>query len=334
MKAAVLHAIHTPLRVKERPRPEPQRNEVVVELRGAALNRRDWWITQGKYPGIRLPVILGSDGAGTVVQCGPDADPKWLGRAIVINPGLDWGDSPKAQSPKFTILGMPRDGTFAEYVALPQAALFDKPEHLDWYAAAALPLAGLTAYRALFTQGELVPGDRLLITGIGGGVATMALQFALAAGANVWVTSSSEAKRQAAKTRGAAGSFDYTDPDWPRQAREEAGLFDLIVDGTGGAQHPALIELAAPGGRIVHYGATAGMPDKLDLFKVFWKQLRIQGTTMGSPSDFDAMLQFVNQHRITPIIEHVYPLEEINQAFETMAQHRQMGKLVVAIRSE
>ena len=330
MKAALLRQLKSPLVLEQLPDPSPGPGEAVVELHAAAINRRDYWITQGMYPGIRLPVVLGSDGAGVVTRCGPDVDPTWLGREVVINPGFDWGDEPTHQSDRFTILGMPRDGTFAEAVAVPASQLHSKPEHLDWPLAAALPLGGVTAYRALFTQGRIRAGERVLVTGIGGGVATFALQFALAAGADVWVTSSSQAKRDGAVERGAAGAFDYRQTDWLRTAQETAGAFDLIIDSAGGKGYGSLVELAAPGGRIVNYGATAGPPETVDLFKVFWKQLRLQGTTMGSPDDFAAMLEFTCRHRIEPIVDTVHPLDDINEALEAMRKSRQFGKLVLA----
>ncbi len=331
MKAAVLKAIKSPLVVESRPQPVPQVGEVVVRLQAAALNRRDYWITQGLYPDIRLPVILGSDGAGVVTHGGPQVDPAWIGRRVVINPGIDWGDASTHQSADFTILGMPRDGTFAESVAVPVRQLHDSPEHLDDAQAAALPLGGVTAYRALFTQGELQSGERVLITGIGGGVATFALQFALAAGAHVWVTSSSEAKIARAVERGASGGFDYRREGWHDAALKSAGPFDLVIDSAGGAGYAALVELAAPGGRIVNYGATAGPPPQLDLFKVFWKQLRLQGTTMGSPDDFAAMLEFTRRHRIVPMIDQIVALDQVNEALDKMRRSQQLGKIVLRV---
>jgi zinc-binding alcohol dehydrogenase/oxidoreductase len=218
MKALVLNAIKTPLALEDHPAPSPAAGEAVVALKAAALNRRDYWITQGMYPGIMLPVVLGSDGAGVVASVGTNVDAAWQGREVIIDPGLDWGDSEAAQSTKFHILGLPRDGTFADQVVVPATQLHDKPLHLTWQEAAALPLAGVTAYRALFSQGGLQRGDALLITGIGGGVATFALQFAIAAGANVWVTSSSDEKIARAVALGAKGGFNYKSDSWPKEA--------------------------------------------------------------------------------------------------------------------
>lgn len=331
MNALVLKDIKTPLSWEERPSLSPAAGEVVVQLRAAALNRRDYWITQGLYPGIEPPVILGSDGSGLVTQTGDGVEHAWQGREVLINPALDWGDSQAAQSAEFNILGLPRDGTFATEVAVPAGQLHDKPKWMDWQQAAALPLAGLTAYRAVFSQGNLQPRETVLITGIGGGVATFALQFAVAVGADVWVTSSSSEKIERAKQLGARGGFNYTEPEWIKAMSAEAGAPNLILDSAGGSGYRALVNLAAPGGRIVNYGATAGMPEKLDLFKVFWKQLRLIGSTMGSPADFAAMLELVEKHRIAPVIDHVLPLEQGNQALKLMQSSPQFGKYVLTI---
>ena len=334
MRAVVLNEVKSPLATVERPSIEPVAGEVIVELRAASLNRRDFWITQGLYPGIKPPVILGSDGAGVVAKLGEGVDKKWLGCEVILNPGLQWGDDSQAQADDFEILGLPRDGTFSTEVTVPASQLHLKPEHLDWQHAAALPLAGVTAFRALFTQGGLQSGETVLITGIGGGVATFALQFAVACGADVWVTSSSQQKIARAVEVGARGGFDYSDDQWPKAMLAEAKAPSLILDGAGGAGYANLIGLAGPGGRIVNYGATAGAPPKLDLFKVFWKQLRVVGSTMGSPSDFTAMLDFVREHKIQPIVDREFALNDANEAIACMASSPQFGKYVLNIGPE
>ena len=331
MKALVLNEIKQPLNLEERPPLEAGPGEVVVRLNAAALNRRDFWITRGMYPGIVTPIVPGSDGAGVVDRVGDGVDDSWLGQEVLINPGLDWGTNEAAQSDAFTILGLPRNGTFATEVAVPAGQLHAKPESFSWEEAAALPLAGLTAYRALFSQGGLKAGENVLITGIGGGVATFALQFAVAAGANVWVTSSSGGKRKRAIELGANGGFDYLEDDWGKACLKSAGAPNLIIDSAGGPGYATLLDIAAPGGRIVNYGATAGPPEKLDLFKVFWKQLRLLGSTMGSPADFAAMLNFVAEHSLKPVVDDVVPLTEGPEAVERMKNSPQFGKIVLRI---
>jgi NADPH:quinone reductase-like Zn-dependent oxidoreductase len=300
-------------------------------LKAAALNRRDHWITRGLYPGVRPPVVLGSDGAGIVTACGKGVDENWIGREVIIDPGINWGDDPRAQGKEFVILGSPHDGTFASEVAVHSSQLHDKPEKLDWIEAAALPLAGVTAYRAVMTQGAIEPGDTVLITGVGGGVATFTLQFALAVAEAVWVTSSSQEKIDRAITMGARGGANYRDSAWADQLAAAGAEPTLVVDSAGGTGYDSLIRLVAPGGRVVNYGATAGPPEKLDLFKVFWKQLRLQGTTMGSPEDFAAMLEFASKHDVKPLIDEVFPLARGAEAIERMKASPQFGKVVLEI---
>jgi zinc-binding alcohol dehydrogenase/oxidoreductase len=286
---------------------------------------------QGLYPGLQLPVTLGSDGAGIVESVGVDADPSLVGEEVLMNPGLHWGESPAAQGDRFEILGMPTDGTFATHVVVPASCLHPRPTHLSWEEAAALPLAGVTAYRALFTRGQVESGQNVLITGIGGGVATFALQFAVAAGANVFVTSSSAEKISAAKSQGALEGFFYTDDEWYKTCGQETGGMDVIIDSAAGPNYGRLLDVARPAARIVNYGATAGPPEKIDMFKVFWKQLSLCGSTMGSPAEFAKMLEFVSQHTIRPVVDKTYPLPEGNEALARMNRGDQRGKIVLVV---
>jgi zinc-binding alcohol dehydrogenase/oxidoreductase len=274
-------------------------------------------------------VILGGDGSGIVGPVGRGVSNSWSGREVVLYPGIDWGEQPSAQGQDFRVLGMPDDGTLATSVAVAVSHLYARPPHLDWQESAALPMAGVTAYRAAFVQGRLRADQRVLVSGVGGGVATFALQFALAAGAEVWVTSSSPRKIQHAVSLGARGGLDYREAGWHRELLKLSGPLDLILDGAGGPGYTQLIELAAPGGRIVNYGATAGRPDGLNLHKVFWKQLHLIGSTLGSPQDFAAMLDFVQQHSLRPIVDQVFPLDDANLALARLAESRQFGKLVL-----
>ena len=208
MRAVRLTAVNQ-IGLTEIPEPLPASGEAVVSIRAAALNHRDVWIKQGQYAGLKFPLTPGSDGAGVVSSAASGAAGGWAGREVVINPSLDWGAHERAQGGLFSILGLPRDGTLAERVSVPLAQLAPKPAHLSWEEAAALPLAGLTAWRALVARADLQEADRVLITGIGGGVALFALQFAVAHGAEVWVTSSSEEKVSRAVELGARGGFIY-----------------------------------------------------------------------------------------------------------------------------
>jgi zinc-binding alcohol dehydrogenase/oxidoreductase len=321
MKALVLKEMKKPLVLLEMPSPKAAKNQVIVKLRAAALNRRDYWITQGLYPGVKCPVILGSDGAGITEQAAE----------VIINPGYNWGDNQQAQGSDFRILGMPDNGTFAEEIAVPKEQLFPKPEHLDSEHAAALPLASLTAYRALFAQGKLQSSQTVIITGIGGGVACMALRLAVAVGATVIVTSSSQAKIDKALDAGAAAGFLYTTEGYASKVIEQFGPVHLIIDGAGGDGYGELVDMVCPGGTIVSYGITAGRSTKLELRKLYWKQLHLVGSTMGSPDDFAAMLEMVNKHKIEPIIDEVFDLSDGNKAIEKMNVSSQFGKLVLRI---
>lgn len=331
MKAIQLPAVNQ-LQIVDVPDPRPARGEVVVALRAAALNHRDVWIKAGQYAGLKWPCIPGSDGAGVVDACGEGVDAEtWRGREVIINPSFGWGDAEHAQDARFTILGLPRDGTLAEKVAVPVEQLTAKPAHLTWEEAAALPLAGLTAYRALFSRAKAVEGERVLISGVGGGVALFAMQFAVAAGAEVWVTSSSEEKIRLAVKLGAKGGFDYRQPDWAAAAAKNPGWFNVIIDSAGGEGFGQLIDVAAPGGRIAFFGATRGDPPSLPMRKVFWRQLSLLGTTMGSPADWSAMVSFVGRHHLRPVVSEVFPLSRGADAFALMERSAQFGKIVVKI---
>ncbi len=328
MKAVVLSAVNS-LAVAEVSAPRPGPGEVVVTLKAAALNHRDVWIKAGQYAGLKFPSVPGSDGAGVVTAVGEGVERAWLGREVMINPSFGWGKSERNQGAEFSILGLPREGTLAEQVAVPVEQLADKPARLSWEGAAALPLAGLTAYRALFARAQLKAGERVLISGIGGGVALFALQFAVAAGAEVWVTSSSSEKVARAVSFGAKGGFLYTQAGWVAEAAKGGASFDVIVDSVGGEGFDGLLELAAPGGRVVFYGATRGNPPVLAMRKVFWRQLTLLGTTMGSPRDWTEMLGLVERHDVVPVVSAVFPLERAPEAFALMENGGQMGKIVL-----
>lgn len=332
MKATVLTEVKKPVVVQQLPDPVAAPGGAVVRLKAAALNHRDLWTQLGFYPNIKLPITLGSDGAGVVESVGAATDQAWVGREVIINPALDWGADPRAQGPNFRILGLPDAGTFAGKILIPAANLAPKPEHLSWEQAAALPLAGLTAWRALFTRAKLMGGERVLVTGVGGGAALFALQFAAAAGAEVWVTSSSPEKISRAQTLGATGGVNYRDADWAAQLpKRVGGLFDVIVDSAGGEGFAKLIELTRPGGRIVFFGATVGNPPGLDLRKCFFRQINVLGTTMGSPADFHGMQQFVKMHRLVPVVDKLFPLAGAESALRHMEAGTQFGKIVLAI---
>ena len=321
MKALVLEEKNVAPRLMEVATPTAVSEcQVVINLKAASLNHRDIWIMKGQYPGVKFPLILGSDGVGQLD-----------GEEVVIQPGIDWGNNERCQGKDYQILGLPQNGTFAERVAVKHQQVFSKPGHLSMEEAAALPLAGLTAYRALFTRCKALRGEKLLVTGAGGGVALFCIQFALKVGLEVYVTSGSDDKIARAKKLGIAGAANYKLENWPDSLKKQAGGFDIVVDGAGGADFSQLIKLCNPGGRIGTYGGTNGTAPNFSMQPIFWKQLSILGSTMGSDNDFAKMLDFVNEHKIVPIVDSIFRLEEGEKAFDRMVTGQQFGKIVLKI---
>jgi NADPH:quinone reductase-like Zn-dependent oxidoreductase len=334
MKAVRLNELGGPenLHIEDIPTPEPGPGQILVRIKRAAFNRRDVFITQNLYPGIVLPRTLGSDGCGEVAALGEGVSGFTVGAPVVINPELGWyGDGPLPDK-SGDILGMPTDGTFAEYVVVPAANVFAKPSSLTDDEAAAIPLAGLTAYRATFTRGKITKDDVVLIPGVGSGVQTFVLVYAKHVGARTIVTSGSDAKLERAKAFGADVAINYkTDPDWHKTARKAAGGAGptLVVDSTGADTLSKSIDIVAPGGRVVIYGGTRG-DTKLRPFSIFWKHIDVLGTSMGSPSDFRAMLALF-ETGLKPAVDRVFPMDDVVAAAERVLAGDQFGKVVLAI---
>jgi NADPH:quinone reductase-like Zn-dependent oxidoreductase len=332
MKAIRLHQPGGPeqLRYEEVPTPTAGPGEILVQLKAAALNHRDVWIRMGMQMADRLPLIPGSDGAGLVAETGPGAGHLKVGDAVAINPSLNWGDREDRPSPGFKILGGPDPGTYAEFVVVPAENVFPKPSPLSMEEAAAMPLASLTAWRAVITRGQVRPGDRVVILGIGGGVATFALQIARAAGAMVIATSSAQAKLQRARELGADVAINYTSEDWEKIVLERTGGgADVIIDSAGKETWGKALRALRPGGRLVTFGATTGGATEADIRQVFWNQLSILGTTMGSPREFAAMLQLYEAGRLRPVVDSVFPLRDAPAAHRRMDAGQQFGKIVL-----
>lgn len=336
MRAAVLRNLHEPLVYEEVDRPVAGPGEVVVHLKAAALNHRDLWIRKGLYPGIKLPAIPGSDGAGVVTEAGEKSLETWLGKKVILNPALNWGPEKTHYGPDFRILGLEDNGTFAEYIKIPAGYLTEMPAHLSFEQAAAIPLAGLTAWRSLMTRAAFTPCDKVLVTGAGGGVAQFVVAFAVAMGAEVWVTSGSEEKIRKTIGMGAKGGVSYRDPAWYRDLllrvrSPRHGYFNVIIDSAGGPGFQRLIDVAAPGGRICFYGGTLGNITDLVPAKIFFKQLSIMGTTMGTPEEFADMTRFISQKELFPVIDSVLRFDEIEAGMGRMERGEQFGKIVFLI---
>jgi NADPH:quinone reductase-like Zn-dependent oxidoreductase len=316
------------LSLSDIPAPIPGPRDVLISLKAAAINHRDLHLFSWDPEG---PFTLGSDGAGIVAEAGPQAA-NWLpGDEVIINPSLNWGPREDAYGPDWSIIGWPRDGTLAESIAVPSENVFAKPAHLTFEQAAALPMAGVTAYRALVPRAQMQAGERVLIHGIGGGVALLALQFALALGAKVMVTSTSDDKLSRAAAMGADFGVNSRQGDWVTAAQEWSGGtgVDVVIESLGGDALARSLKALRHGGRLVTFGATSDAHANIKVSLVYWHQLSILGATMGSPADFAAMLALVNTHRIEPVVDSVWPMSDGCRAFERLARGEQFGKIVV-----
>ena len=318
----------TGLVVAERPDPEPGPEEVVVDLVAASLNRRDWWIRRGGK--VALPQVLGSDGAGVVSASGDRVEGVAVSDEVVLYPGLDWGESEEAPAAAFSIRGVPSQGTYAEKVCVRAEDVRPRPPGWSWEEAAALPVAGLTAWRAVVTHGRVGPDVTVLVPGAGGGAAAVCVQIAAALGARVLVTTSSEAKLARLLELGATDGVLYTDPAWP----EHIGAVDVVIDSVGGEElWDACQPLLRRGGRLVNFADTAGDYGRVLLARLFLEHQRIVGTTLGSPREFDALLEHCAAAAWRPAIDSVFPLDEVQAAHERLDAGDRFGKIVLAIRS-
>ncbi len=339
MKAIVLNKtgetyfLKEHLLIKEVKNLKPDKNEILIKIHFAALNHRDLWITKGLYGGIKLPVILGSDGAGVIEEIGEEVSGFKKGDEVVINPGFDWGNNENYQSKKFKILGSPDNGTLSQYITVPSSNVYPKPKHLTLSEASSVPLAGLTAYRAVKVKANIQKGEDVLITGIGGGVAIFSLLFSKALGANVFVTSGRNEKIKTAKLLGASEGFNYNNEIWNEMLISSLNRkIDAAIDGTGGITLSNILNVIKPGGRIVNYGATMGFSNNFDVRKLYWNQINIYGSTMGSDKDFGNMLAFINEHKIKPVIDKIFNFEDYTFAFERMNFSEQLGKILIKIK--
>ncbi|KZT60185.1 NAD(P)-binding protein [Calocera cornea HHB12733] len=356
MDAVVLHLSDrgTPNTLKFERFPLPARpapGYARVELSAVALNKRDHWIALNQYPALADRTVLGSDGVGTLVVVSSPRGTGSVGAAhplldkrVLILPSVSWGPAGKrAQGKDFRVLGnQPDNGTFAQYVDVPTENVFPAPRALGDAEAAALPLAGLTAWRAVKTRGGVERGMNVLVTAAGSGVSTFAMQYAVALGAKVWTTSSSRAKIDFAMEKlGVEGGVDYRDEDWTGKLAELVGeegagerVMDVVVDSSGMVEQ--CLKLLRPGGRYVFFGNTTQRAHTLtpaDMRAVYFLQLQIVGSTMGSPEEFAEMLQFVQEHGVKPVVHSVrkFSKEGWEEALREMEMGEQQGKIVLTM---
>jgi len=295
----------------------------VVRLKAAALNWHDVLVRQGRYSS-PLPHTPGADGAGVDVATGEE---------VLVVPSLWWGDDDDAPGATWEILGDHRPGTYAALVRVPSECIVPKPKGLSWTEAAALPLVGLTTYRALFRRAGLQPGDSLLVLGAGGGVATMAVSLASAVGCHVVVTSSSDAKVNRSRALGATAGVRYDDPTWPQAAKALSPTgrgFDVVLDSVGTWQQS--VETLRPGGRLVVLGASRADSAELALRPFYFGQYSLLGTTMGSPRDFAGLLDLLAKYDVPPpLVDRVYPLDRAADAHAYLESGAGFGKVVLEI---
>jgi zinc-binding alcohol dehydrogenase/oxidoreductase len=326
MKAVCIHEDGGPevLRYEDVPDPAAGPGEVLIRLRAASLNHLDLWVRKG-LPSVPKPRILGADGAGVVEALGEGVDGFAVGDAVVINPGL-------AHDSRITVLGEHTDGTHAELIAVPATNVYPVPDGVGFEEAAAFPLVFLTAYRMLVTKARIAEGEWVLVWGAGGGVGTAAFSIARAMGARTIVTSSSEEKLERLRDLGADAALDHGEVDVPAEVKElTEGGADVVIEHVGEATWQRSLASARPGGRIVVCGATSGPNPPAALHRVWWKELTIYGSTMGTKEDFEGAYELVAGGRVRPIVDKVFPLADAAAAHERLEDSAQFGKVVLRI---
>ncbi len=332
MRAVRIHEDGGPevLRVEEAPDPAPGPGEALVAVHAASLNHLDVWIRKG-LPSVPKPRILGADGAGILVALGPPLDAgatvPQAGSRVVIDPSIHGPDG------TIRIPGESFDGTHAQLVVVPAANVHALPDHIPFEQAAAFPLVFVTAHRMLVTKAALQPGETVFIWGIGSGVSTAALAIARARGARTIVTSSSPVKLRAAAALGADAVIDHAREDVRARVRELTGGegCHVVVDHVGADTWKTTVEVAARGGRVVVCGATSGPNPPAALHRLWWKELTVHGSTMGSAEDFAACLHMVATGTALPVVDCMLPLDEIRAAHARLEAGEQLGKIVLAV---
>ena len=312
--------------------------DVIVKLKAAAVNHGDLDLRRGfRNKEMQLPHILGSDGAGIVMQTGESVSDIREGDAVCFYPAEGCGQCEFCITERelfcirLRVLGEHENGTYAEYVRWPRRNCFPIPSRYSFDEAAAFPLAYIAAWRMLVTHAALKPGEHILILGIGGGVAIAALQIAVQMGAHIIVTSSSDEKLARAKTLGAAYGINYNNVDFPRVVRQITGKrgVDVAVNCIGGDSWAKSLASLARGGRLVSCGAVAGPSPQTDVRRIFWNHLRVFGSTLGTRGEFKQLLNFVESSPIKPVIDQVFPLNEARIAHRRLEEGKQFGKIVL-----
>jgi len=344
MRAIILEQHGGPevLSASDQPAPQPGPGEVVVDVHACAINRLDLWV-RGGLPNLRItyPHILGSDIAGVVREVGEGVNVALIGREVILNPGVSCGRCEACLSgwdnlcPDYRILGENTTGGYAERIRVPATNLVDKPANLSMIEAAAVPLTFLTAWQMLVVRAAISPGDTVLIHAVGSGVGSAGLQIAKLFGARVIALASTDAKLAKARELGADETIRSDSNDWPKQVRSLPGIgrrgVDVVFEHVGRATWEDSIKLCRNGGRIVTCGASSGWDATTDLRHVFFRQIQILGSTMGSKASMFRIAALVAEGRLRPVIDRVFPLAEAADAHRYLDRREQFGKVVLAI---
>ena len=314
--------------------------DVRVRITAAALNHLDLFTVSG-LPGVTITPrwVLGADGTGAVESIGSDVTSVAVGDTVVINPGISdrtceyclAGEQPLC--PRYSLLGEHRPGTMADYVVVPESNVLSVPANIDRAEAAAISLATLTAYRMLVTRAQLRAGERVLIWGIGGGVALACLQIAKLIGAHATVTSGSNEKLARARALGADETINHKEVDVGREIRARTGKrgVDVVVDSVGQASWSQSLAALGKRGRLVTCGGTSGPMVETDVRKLFWNQWSLLGSTMGNDAEYSAVIAHFREGRLRPVVDSTFPIAEGRRAFERLARREQFGKLVLLL---
>jgi NADPH:quinone reductase-like Zn-dependent oxidoreductase len=319
------------LALVERPEPKPSANQVIVKMRAASLNYRDLMMLSGLYnPRLRFPLVPLSDGVGEVVAIGSEVTRVKVGDRVAGTFFQKWTGGDLTEDGAKTALGGAIDGVLAEYVALDADGVIHIPEHLTDEEGATLPCAALTAWNALVTQGRLKAGESVLALGTGG-VSIFALQFVVMSGARVVITSSSDEKLQRAKQLGAHETINYKEnPKWEEKVREVTGGrgIDHVIEVGGAGTFNKSVRAVRRGGTISMIGVLAG-PGDASLISILMNGLRVQGIFVGSREMFEAMNAAIKLHKMRPVIDRVFPLQEARAAYQFMASGSHFGKICI-----
>lgn len=342
MKAVIFHTHGGPevLRLEEVPDPKPGRDEVLIEVRATSINHLDIFLRRG-IPGVRIPLpkIAGSDVAGIIREVGEDVTTVRAGQRVVVNPGISCGHCEfcaaghGSQCATYRIIGEHTDGAYAQLVSVPAHLVLQIPDSVSFEEAAAVPLVFLTAWSMMVRKGDIRPGEDILILGAGAGIGTAAIQIAKLAGCRVFAAASTEEKLARAHQLGADVLINYKKDEFDKRIRELTGKrgVDVVVDYIGADTWVRSLRSARRGGRVLTCGATTGFAPQTDLRQIYFRQVQVIGSTMGSHCDFLDVMKLVFSGRLKPVVDRVLPLEEAGKGHELMESRSVFGKIVLRV---